>query len=343
MATLAGVEYIEADEVRRRPFRVAVAPLPSLQSALVEAVGEPRKGTPAAWRRAIRVYLRERDYETLAPFVSREQTLIPDALLGLADPPGESLKDGIERMIATPYDELLGETEVCRAATGRTVWRELERDPARWLRRYVGSLLRAWKGFGPIWRQARAALDREVERIGVASALDAQLELLGGLLAHGWVADERWCLECKFVDGRMQVPDTGLVLMPLVAGDGGSILDASGRTMRRVGYPVPGLRKLGAEEPPAPGLESLLGIPRAQILRGVECPTSIGRLAEALRAVPSAATHHVSALEAAGLVTRERAGRQVLVRRTARGDALLALYGDSGLAQAKGRALAISD
>ena len=110
MAALGGVEYIEADEVRRRPFRVAVAPLPSLQGALVEAVGEPRKGTPAAWRRAIRAHLRERDYETLAPFVTRQQTLIPDALLGLADPPGESLKDGIERMIASPDDELLKET-----------------------------------------------------------------------------------------------------------------------------------------------------------------------------------------------------------------------------------------
>jgi DNA-binding transcriptional ArsR family regulator len=343
MAALGGVEYIDADEVRRRPFRVAVAPLPSLQGALVEAVGEPRKGTPAAWRRAIRTHLRERDYETLAPFVTRQQTLIPDALLGLADPPGESLKDGIERMIASPDDELLKETELCRAATGQTAWHELERDPPRWLRRYVASLLRAWKGFGPIWRQARAALDREVERIGVATALDAQLELLGGLLAHGWIADERWCLDCRFADGRMQVPETGLVLMPLVAGDGGSILDAADMTMRRVGYPVPGLRRLGADSPPSPGLESLLGIPRAQILRAVECPTSIGRLAEALRAVPSAATHHVSALEAAGLVTRERAGRQVLVRRTARGDALLALYGDSGLAQAKGRPFAISE
>ena len=42
--------------------------------------------------------------------------------------------------------------------------------------------------------------------------------------------------------------------------------------------------------------------------------------------MPSAATHHVSALEAAGLVRRERRGRHVVVRRTARGEALLALY-----------------
>lgn len=329
MLRLPGVDYIEADEVRRRPFRVAVAPLPSLQAALVEAVGTGRKGTPPAWRRAIRTHLRERDYETLAPFVTRGPTLVPDPLLGLAEPPGETLKDGIERIVATPHDELLAETEVCRAATGSTAWRELERDPARWLRRYVASLLRAWNGFAPIWRQAQTALDREIERVGVATAVDAQLELLDGLLAQGSVDDGRWCLRCKFAVGRREFPDTGLVLLPLVAGDGGSIVDVAGSTMRRVGYPVPALRQLMADEASAPALEGLVGIPRAQILRALDSPTSIGRLAEALRAVPSAATHHVSALEAAGLVTRDRCGQQVLVRRTPRGEALLALYDDA--------------
>jgi DNA-binding transcriptional ArsR family regulator len=339
---LAGVEYIEADEIRRAPFRVALAPLPSLQAALIDAVGTGRKGTPAAWRRAIRAHLRDRDRETLAPFVTRTQTLVPDALIGLPNPPGESLKDGIERMVATPEEELLEETEACRAATGSAAWRGLERDPARWLRGYVASLLRAWRGFGPIWRQAQTALDREVERIGVATALDAQLELLDGLVAQGYVADGRWCLTCKFAQGRKELPETGLVLLPMVAGDGASILDVGETRIRYVGYPVRGLGGIGADDRPAAALECLLGPPRAQILRAVECPTSVGRLAETLRAVPSAATHHVTALEAAGLVTRERAGRHVLVRRTARGEALLELYRDSGLAQPKGRALAVA-
>lgn len=102
------------------------------------------------------------------------------------------------------------------------------------------------------------------------------------------------------------------------------------------------------EETPAAALEGLLGVPRAQILRALEAPTSIGRLADALNAVPSAATHHVGALEAAGLVVRDRRGRHVLVRRTARGEALLDLYDEavpdaaasgSGHRRRKGRGL----
>jgi len=323
---VAATEYIEGEEVRRRPFRAAVTPLPSLQGALVDAVGPGRNGTPVAWRRAIRARLRPSDHEILAPFVTPGKTLIPDPLLGLADPPGESFKGAIERMFETPEHELLAEAELCRTAAGNGAWSELERDPRRWLRGYVGALLRAWKGFGPVWRQAQAALDREVERIGLATALDAQLELLDGLLAAGWVDEGRWAIRCNYSPGPRTLPETGLVLMPLVAGRNGSIVDVAGSTMRRVGYPVPSMAGLGADEAPAPGLEDLLGAPRAQILRALDCPISIGRLAEALRAVPSAATHHVGALEAAGLVRRDRCGRQVLVDLTPRGRALLALY-----------------
>lgn len=206
------------------------------------------------------------------------------------------------------------------------------RDPGLWLRRYVASLLRAWKGFGPIWRQARSALDREVERIGTATALDAQLELLDGLLPTGVVKDGRWCVTDNFYDGPMRFPDSGVVLLPLVAGKASKGLVWAGDILEYVSYPLRCVLALGPE-PPAAALEGLLGLPRALILRALGCPTSIGTLAEALRAVPSAATHHVDALEAAGLVERYRRGRNVLVDRTARGAALLELYDEPLLRQ----------
>jgi hypothetical protein len=181
-AALPGIEYIEAEDVRRSPFRVAVTPLPSLHAAIREAAGGKPSGMPLAWTEAIRRHLRAQDYATLAPLATPGATLIPDPLVGLADPPGESLKDGIERMMATPDDLLLAEIDECLAATRNDGWREAQRDPSRWLRRYVAGLLRAWKGFDPIWRQARPSLGREVERIGMSAAVDAQLELLDGLL-----------------------------------------------------------------------------------------------------------------------------------------------------------------
>jgi DNA-binding transcriptional ArsR family regulator len=325
-AALQGIEYIEAEDVRRSPFRVAVTPLPSLHAALREAAGGKASGMPHAWSEAIRRHLTAQDHATLAPLATPDATLIPDPLVGLADPPGESLKDGIERMMATPDDVLLAEIEECLAATRNEAWQEAQRDPSRWLRRYVAGLLRGWKGFGPIWRQARPALGREVERIGMSVALDAQLELLDGLLLNGGVQDGRWYCPCEFYEGRARFPAQGVVLMPLLAGERRQILVRRGEVMETIIYPLRSLPEVAYGEPPAGALESLLGAPRAAILRALGCPISIGRLAEALRSVPSAATHHVSALEAGGLVTRDRSGRHVLVRRTERGETLLALY-----------------
>jgi DNA-binding transcriptional ArsR family regulator len=119
--------------------------------------------------------------------------------------------------------------------------------------------------------------------------------------------------------------------MPLVAGERSSIVARTGDVIESIAYPVRSVLGLEPVEPPAAPLEALLGTPRAQILRAMEGPTGIGAVAESLRAVPSVATHHVDNLEAAGLVTRQRRGRNVLVSRTARGEALLEVYRTGGL------------
>jgi DNA-binding transcriptional ArsR family regulator len=80
------------------------------------------------------------------------------------------------------------------------------------------------------------------------------------------------------------------------------------------------------ERRPVNELDALLGRPRALVLRHLDRPATVGSIAAALYAVPSAASYHITALAAAGLVARERRGQYVLVHRTAKGTALLALY-----------------
>jgi DNA-binding transcriptional ArsR family regulator len=322
---MSGGTYIKAEDVRRSPFRVSVTPLPSLYRVLRSAVGGGSDRAPRAWCDAIRPHLRAADYETLAPFMRPCPMPLPAPVLGLAEAPGESFQDGIERMIATPLELLAQEIARCGAVLDNGAWDVAARDPDRWLRRYATTLLRAWKGFGPIWEQARPALDREVERIGTATALDAQLELLDDLFPCAVVKCDRWYPRYPLYDGPMRFPDSGVVLTPLVASEVSKGLFRADDIVRYVSYPLrSGLPRV--PQPPAAALEGLLGIPRTQILRALRRPTSIGTLADILRAVPSAATHHVNALQAASLVERYRQGRNVLVERTARGEALLELY-----------------
>ena len=326
--------YVKAEDVRRSPFRVSITPLPSLYRVLRSAVGGGSDRAPRAWHDAIRSNLRAADYETLAPFVRPGPMPIPAPALGLAEAPGESFKDAVERMIATSPELLAKEIERCRAVLGNGSWDVAARDPDRWLRRYVATLLRAWKGFAPIWDQARPALDREVQRIGTATALDAQLELLDDLLPCAVVKHDRWYLKETLYDRPVlhdrpvRFPDSGVVLTPLVASQASKGLLRTDDIIEYVSYPVRSLPE-HRPQPPAAALEGLLGIQRTQILRTLRRPTSIGTLADILHAVPSAATHHVNTLQAAGLVQRHRHGRTVLVDRTARGEALLELYDDT--------------
>ena len=276
------VEYLEEAELAARPLRVSAAPVHSLLMALRDAAGAERAGTPEAWRRVIRTHLTERDYEVLAPLSTSRPTLLPSALVPLPGPAGQTLKDGLEQMVAAG-DSLGGEIDACVRSDGAGDWRGAARDPQRWVRGLALALTRAWSGFHPIWHVRREQLVAE--------------------------------------DVRLSVPPGGLTLVPLVSGSRASIVDADGPVVRLVGYPLRP-RRPAAE----PALEALLGGPRARILRELDRPANNNRLAAALQTVPSAATHHVSALAAAGLVVRDRSNGSLLVRRTSRGDALVALY-----------------
>jgi DNA-binding transcriptional ArsR family regulator len=77
---------------------------------------------------------------------------------------------------------------------------------------------------------------------------------------------------------------------------------------------------------PPPLLAALIGYQRAAILDRLDQPARAGKIAEALVIRPGATTYHLRNLEAAGLVTRTRCGPYVIVERTERGNALVALY-----------------
>jgi DNA-binding transcriptional ArsR family regulator len=325
---MGGVSYVEAEDLAARPLRFAAAPLCSLMAATRDAAGAVRSDTPEAWCRAIRAHLTGRDYEVLAPLSVSQPAFVPDAILPAAQPPGQPLKDALEQIVAAA-DDLVRDIESCRSQGPTGDWRVPAGDPQRWTRGLVLALARAWSGFRPIWESAQQQLAREADRISAASERGGHLHLLATTILHSRVTGGRWEFDAcnRTTDVRLAVPDEGLVLLPLVAGGRASIVDDARTTLHHVGYPLRPVASMSSRAGrPSPPLEALLGIPRARILRELDQPTTNGRLAASLRTVASTATHHVSALESAGLVIRDRSGPGLLVRRTPQGDALLALY-----------------
>jgi DNA-binding transcriptional ArsR family regulator len=270
--------------------------------ALVGAALAPEPvDVPGDPRRAIRARLRRQDVEALRPLASPGAP--PQALVPLAR--------------GLTFAEQLG------------IVRERATDaPACWLRAYVDGLRRAWRAIEPVWSRAAPLLDREVERVSVAVARGAGAELIARLLPFGRIDGDALLLPGHTTQGGPVRLRPTLLLQPLIAS-----ADSAGWTGNRDGvclairYPLPAVWRLFAgEAPPVARLDALLGHQRARILHALDRPARAGQLADLLQGPPSMVTHHLTALERAGLVTRERDGRHVWVHRSARGSELAAIY-----------------
>lgn len=321
--------YVDLAGIEHTPVRVAVTPMPSVLGLVGDAVGQRPSGAPEPWRRMVAAALTRRDLAALHPVYDARCQVIPDCALPLPETGSSSAGEALAALAET-HPEVL--TEQLRAEFGASLplpWRAVEARPRRWLRAYADALTRAARAAAPIWHEATALIEREVERVGVAVVNGSVRALLATL--HPQLRLNGDCLSVprrSQADEHLHLSPRGLTLVPMVCGTHSRLVARDGSAITGLGYPVPGLdRLLSGDRTTSHGLAALVGPPRSRLLSALDRPAHAGTLADVLEAVPSAVTHHLGVLEAAGLIVRERSGRRVVVRRTARGSALLALYG----------------
>jgi DNA-binding transcriptional ArsR family regulator len=308
--------------VELRALRAAVvAPVLSPLPTLVALLGDPA-----------RIGLRGRYAAALAPLrtVRRSDGAggRPNELVPVL--PGATLDEHLDAVAAVEPEQLAHNIDAALSA-GHPAgpWRGVAADPARWLRTYVSALRRAWTVVEPLWARSAGLLDREVERVSVALARGAGPELIAERFPASRLNGDELLLP-SHTDGPGRVGVGGaLMLQPLLApAPASGWTDDYADTCLAIRYSIPhAWRAFDGASPGPASLAALVGVHRAQILRHLERGSATaGELAELLHGVPSMASHHVRALESAGLVTRERDGRHVRVHRTARGTELIALY-----------------
>jgi DNA-binding transcriptional ArsR family regulator len=305
------------DGVDRVVPTVEFGELASLLTMLIDSLGGAPFGAPTGLRKAAVSKLESRDIRALRPFVKTPPDQLPSCLCilshrtrtGFSDP-----REDLERIATIPPEQLATQLPPDPR------WDGVRRNPRAWLYAFVRAVQRARSGFREPWASAAGLFDREAERIGAAAVRGTEAELFATRLPP-----VVWRLEGPTPHGAKL--ETRLGIAPLLAGPGSAHALFIDGKLSHVVYPVADLwRLVDAEAPPPAALESLLGVQRALILRRLDRPMTAGTIAEALMAVPSAATHHVAILERAGLVRRERQGRSMIVHRTARGTQVLALY-----------------
>ena len=135
------VEVAVAD-LDRVPVQVAVSALPTVFTLIRDTFQDGRRGTPAAIRNGLLSHLRSRDVAAFSPVVQASGW--PSLLDGVRGP-RETLDDAADRLAsmsgATLLDALEADTDVQISE-----WTAVQRDPDRWLRRYVDVLYRGWSG-----------------------------------------------------------------------------------------------------------------------------------------------------------------------------------------------------
>jgi DNA-binding transcriptional ArsR family regulator len=310
-------------------LHLSISPSLTALAMIADALAGRRRGLPELWRRAIASRVGPLGHEAVRPLAAPGTSVAPDSLV--PHPPvgaDVSMQAQISALYDLPPEVLLKDLEQAFGpGTPPPHWRAAAERPARWLRGYAGALSDVWNTMEPLWKRARPLLDREVERVGVATVRGGP-ELLLGALGHRIAYGERGLLIPGQDPGTYELGDRKIVLVPMLAGKDALIVSLDHPEVVWIAYPVPGADSLW-RKPVAPAvdeLSALVGPVRADLLCVLDQPMTMSMLATGMQIAPSGLTYHCDRLRAGRLITRERRGREVWIARTHRAEELLELF-----------------
>ncbi|MET8628464.1 winged helix-turn-helix domain-containing protein [Kitasatospora sp. NPDC004669] len=204
-----------------------------------------------------------------------------------------------------------------------TVLRSLRRGPRYFAERIADELGRYWESaLAPYWPDARAVLDAEIDQRGRHLARYGTGSLFNSLSPQLSWADGLIRLESRF---EVALPARMVLLMPtLVSRRIHVILDPVDGCHRAPTLMYPLAEPPAVPRTPTPALAQLLGPTRADLLAALIDPATTAALAARHFLSAGTVSYHLGVLHRSGLVSRVRSGREVLHRRTPRGEELVA-------------------
>jgi DNA-binding transcriptional ArsR family regulator len=170
------------------------------------------------------------------------------------------------------------------------------------------------------WGTLRDVLDGDIASRSETLAKRGVGDVLGSLHRElKW--DGRRISVRKPYDERREIVGSDLVLSPTALGWPGLTVQVCTPADAVFSYPADAIGQRRRHLPNA--LDELIGPSRAAILRDLGVPRSTAELSERQALTRPTVSHHLGVLLRAGMLVRQRRGRLVLYRRSARGDDLL--------------------
>ncbi|MFI7700297.1 ArsR/SmtB family transcription factor [Nonomuraea sp. NPDC049480] len=308
---------------------VSLSPNLTALAMIADALAGRRRGLPEVWRRALSSRVGPLGHEAVRPLAAPNHSIVPDSVVPRSPISGDvSVEEQVSTLHDTPPEALVADLErTFGPGPLPAQWRQVAERPARWLHGYAGAITDVWNTAEPLWRRARPLLDKEVERVGVATVRGGP-ELVLGSLTSRIVYGERGVLVSDLQPGSFELGNRKIVLVPMLAGKDAVIISLDNPGAVWIAYPVPGADSLW-RRPATPAMDelsALVGPVRADLLCALDQPMTMSMLATSMQLAPSGLTYHCDRLRAGRLITRERRGREVWITRTHRAEELLELF-----------------
>ncbi len=307
--------------------RFAISPMLELVHSLVALRDPAHAALHVPWLRSLSGRLDGLPLER-AVVLLPARGFSPDFLTPPPSGPVGSIEDDFAALRATRTAQIRDEMALFASQhpkADETVERWVT-HPRREVRRLADMLEVYWeRAVKPLWPRVRAFLDADIAHRSRRLA-DGGPEALFADLADGvtW-GDGHVDVTVARHEATIALGGRGLLLMPTAFAAVRPLVIDRGPWQPTLIYPARGIATLWQDAAPAPeGLARLLGATRATVLGELAAPRSTTELAECLQISPANASHHLTALRDAGLVTGRREGRAVLYVRTSLGDALAA-------------------
>jgi DNA-binding transcriptional ArsR family regulator len=216
--------------------------------------------------------------------------------------------------------------EIGRIGTAGPAVRDLRADPRGGLARLAAEVRAFWNAaLAAEWPRVRALLEADIVHRARALTDGGPDLLFNGLdPAIRW-ADATLSIRLRYASAAYRLDGRGAVLVPSVFVWPRVFVKTGAAWPVTVRYAPRGVGLLwSADDTGAPGaLAGVLGATRALLLARLSAPASTTELAGRAGLSPGAVSQQLTSLRAAGLVSAQRAGRQVLYARTAVASALL--------------------
>jgi biotin operon repressor len=304
-------------------LRFAHSPVAEVVASAFALRGGPGAWLQASWRARVTPALPR--WPTFRAVLLGPRGYAPDFL---TPPPRRSrptLAEELTEVAATPLDRVA--EQVLAGWAGHDAPPEIDRfarDPRAALTVLLAEIDAYFAvAVRPLWPRLRAAAEAEIATRGRAAAAHGARMLVDELHPKlGWTGS---ALLLRYPDKQARWSLDGQELTLLPTGFAGAEVYAM-PDGAALWYAPRGFGNLWTPGRTAPGkpLAALLGPTRAAVLTLLAAPHSTGDVAAQLGLAAATASHHLTTLRDAGLVTADRAGRRLLYQRTPLGDELTA-------------------